>query len=232
MPQGAATARVPDETFAQLQDLYARASELKVRAGDLAVRRDQLAEQRANLSPAARAKLDAPFASVQHEYTSTMVQIEDVNRQIADLQHARDMAQAQPHIVAPAIPGDVAPQIPITIQPPPDLGSTRQDLRNLVFSDGFQIASFLLLFPFAIALARRLWIRAGRRTIVTDIENSPRLQRIEQAIESIAIEVERIGEAQRFTTKLLGERAADPVAARLPQAAPISRREPGTITPH
>jgi hypothetical protein len=34
-----------------------------------------------------------------------------------------------------------------------------------------------------------------------------RLARLEQAVESIAIEVERISEGQRFTTKLLTERA-------------------------
>jgi hypothetical protein len=35
-----------------------------------------------------------------------------------------------------------------------------------------------------------------------------RLQRMEQAIDSIAVEVERISEGQRFTTKLLSERVA------------------------
>jgi uncharacterized protein (DUF849 family) len=34
-----------------------------------------------------------------------------------------------------------------------------------------------------------------------------RLERVEQAIESIAIEVERISEGQRFVTKLINERA-------------------------
>jgi len=33
-----------------------------------------------------------------------------------------------------------------------------------------------------------------------------RLERIEQAVDAIAIEVERISEGQRFTTKLLSER--------------------------
>ncbi len=32
-----------------------------------------------------------------------------------------------------------------------------------------------------------------------------RLERIEQAVEAIAIEVERIAEAQRFTAKLMAE---------------------------
>lgn len=35
-----------------------------------------------------------------------------------------------------------------------------------------------------------------------------RLKRLEQAVDAIALEVERISEAQRFTTKLLSERHA------------------------
>ena len=35
-----------------------------------------------------------------------------------------------------------------------------------------------------------------------------RLARIEQAVESTAVEVERIGEGQRFVTRLLGDREA------------------------
>jgi hypothetical protein len=227
MPQGAAAARVPDEMFARLQDLYARLSDLKLRASDLQVRQSQIAEQRGNMPPAARAKLDAPWASVQHEYASTMIQIEDLQRQIADLQHARDMASTPPiTIQGPPDPGDVAPQA-ITIQPPPAPPPFDREQVNL-----FASGAFLLMLPIVLAFARRVWMRSGRRAPGVDVDESPRLQRIEQAIESIAIEVERIGEAQRFTTKLLGERAADPVAARLPQAASIPRREPGTVTPH
>jgi len=48
-----------------------------------------------------------------------------------------------------------------------------------------------------------------------------RLERMEHSIDAIAVEVERIAEGQRFTTKLLSDRAAaEP--ARLPP-----RREPG-----
>jgi hypothetical protein len=36
-----------------------------------------------------------------------------------------------------------------------------------------------------------------------------RLQHLEQAIDAIAIEIERISENQRFTTKLLSERDRD-----------------------
>jgi hypothetical protein len=54
-----------------------------------------------------------------------------------------------------------------------------------------------------------------------------RLQRIEQAMEAIAIEVERIGEGQRFTTKVLGER---PQVARPIDRAPDEYRP--VVTPH
>jgi hypothetical protein len=36
-------------------------------------------------------------------------------------------------------------------------------------------------------------------------EVAARLERMEQAIDSVAVEVERISEGQRFTTKLLSE---------------------------
>jgi hypothetical protein len=36
-----------------------------------------------------------------------------------------------------------------------------------------------------------------------------RLERIEQAVDAVAIEVERISEGQRFTTKLLSDRASE-----------------------
>lgn len=40
-------------------------------------------------------------------------------------------------------------------------------------------------------------------------DTSMRLERIEQAIEAMAVEVERISEGQRFVTKLLAERAKE-----------------------
>lgn len=52
-----------------------------------------------------------------------------------------------------------------------------------------------------------------------------RLQRLEQAVDAIALEVERISEGQRFTTKLLaqrqGESAVDPAEpVRVPRSDP------------
>jgi hypothetical protein len=50
-----------------------------------------------------------------------------------------------------------------------------------------------------------------------------RLARIEQIVDTTAVEVERISEGQRFTSRLLAERR--PLAVENP-------RPPGPITPH
>jgi hypothetical protein len=47
-----------------------------------------------------------------------------------------------------------------------------------------------------------------------------RLARVEQAVESIALEIERIGEGQRYVTKLLNEPGQSLPAQRLPSAVP------------
>ncbi|HVX41351.1 MAG TPA: hypothetical protein VHB25_17435 [Gemmatimonadaceae bacterium] len=54
-----------------------------------------------------------------------------------------------------------------------------------------------------------------------------RFNRLEEIVEATALEVERIGEGQRFTTRLLAEgRSASAPSARAPE------RPPGYRTPH
>jgi hypothetical protein len=63
--------------------------------------------------------------------------------------------------------------------------------------------------PIARAYARKIEGKGQSAQIPSDV--TARLERMEQAIDSIAVEVERISEGQRFTTKLLSERTAPPV---------------------
>jgi hypothetical protein len=60
-------------------------------------------------------------------------------------------------------------------------------------------------------LNRRRAIADGSVTTLNEI--AQRLGRLEQAVDATAIEVERIAEGQRFTTKLLAERGHQPVAS-------------------
>ncbi|HKW47236.1 MAG TPA: hypothetical protein VJN70_07320 [Gemmatimonadaceae bacterium] len=71
------------------------------------------------------------------------------------------------------------------------------------------VAILAIGVPLARAFARR--VEQGPPKMSSDV--LARLERMEQAIDSIAVEVERISEGQRFTTKLLAQRAepSDPI---------------------
>ncbi|HYW49431.1 MAG TPA: hypothetical protein VE861_02430 [Gemmatimonadaceae bacterium] len=83
--------------------------------------------------------------------------------------------------------------------------------------DGPYIMGALGIISSAIVLivGLVLWYRARTRgggkaaTLPPDLNG--RLQRMEAGIESVAVEVERISEGQRFTTRLLADRAAEEV---------------------
>ena len=58
----------------------------------------------------------------------------------------------------------------------------------------------------------RMKMRSRERAQVADPGVEERLYRIEQAVDAIAIEVERMAESQRFTARLLTERLPTPEA--------------------
>lgn len=58
--------------------------------------------------------------------------------------------------------------------------------------------------PIVRSMNRRKELEASR--LPADPEQGRRLERIEQAVEAMAVEIERISEGQRFVTKLLAER--------------------------
>jgi hypothetical protein len=80
------------------------------------------------------------------------------------------------------------------------------------------IAIMFIGFPLAIAFARILWRRAGHMpspsAAALPVDATRRFDHLEQSVDAIAIEVERISENQRYLTKLLSEgRQAVPVGA-------------------
>lgn len=66
-------------------------------------------------------------------------------------------------------------------------------------------------------MARQRALSRGAAPVIGD----DRMTRLEQAIDSIAVEMERVGEGQRFVTKLMGERSREPEPSSLSQQ-PIS----------
>ncbi|MBV6520467.1 MAG: hypothetical protein MNPFHGCM_00581 [Gemmatimonadaceae bacterium] len=65
--------------------------------------------------------------------------------------------------------------------------------------------TIFVLFPLTLAFARLMWKRATVRVPPKDADAERRMERIEQAIDTIALEVERVAENQRYATRLLAE---------------------------
>jgi hypothetical protein len=89
---------------------------------------------------------------------------------------------------------------------------------------GFSLAVIVLL-PLSIAWARRIWRRgsAAPSAAAQSRELDERLSRLEQAMDAVAVEVERVGEGQRYVTRILGAGAAQPLAVRAREGVEVPR---------
>jgi hypothetical protein len=74
------------------------------------------------------------------------------------------------------------------------------------------VFTIFVLAPLAVGASRMMWKRAAAGPVRQFIppETAGRLERIEQAVEAIAVEVERVSEGQRFVTRLMSEAKAVP----------------------
>lgn len=92
---------------------------------------------------------------------------------------------------------------------------------QIVQSFFITIAVIALGIPIIRALSRRFLERPPvAPSLPGDVAG--RLERIEQAVDAIAIEVERISEAQRYQTKLMAESRALPQPNAAAAATPAS----------
>jgi hypothetical protein len=177
---------------------------------------DELQSTRSGIS----SQLDE-LSSGAPERNGLETRLTDVDQRISTVDgmlaaNATQLAQAA------AIPGAV-------VEPPQVI---RQGVSEDVYAFGF-VLILVMLLPLSIALARRAWRRSSATVAAFPKEIAERLQRMEQAIEATSLEVERIGEGQRFLTRLftegegaraLGAGAAQPVerkaAAKSPERLP------------
>jgi hypothetical protein len=136
--------------------------------------------------------------------------LKQVDERIAKL--SQDIAVADANVARQAgVPGAVVQPPPVRRDGPPDeawvLGG---------------IFLFVAILPLSIAWARRIMRRGDpKATTLLASEMSERFTRLEQAVDAVAIEVERIGEGQRYMAQRLGPGAAE--AIPLPQREAVSR---------
>jgi len=167
-------------TAADVEGLRARRSELSTQINSAIRRRDELLR-----------KMDRADATARE---GMQPQLAVLNARIAELEQAI------------ALNGQMLAAAPLT-------GSTREPVvRYGPFSSGQLTAisivgTVTVLMPLALALSRFLLVRARNpKPTPVVLESAARLERMEQAIDAVAEEVERISEGQRYVTQLMASR--------------------------
>ncbi|HJQ21830.1 MAG TPA: hypothetical protein VJ867_15880 [Gemmatimonadaceae bacterium] len=139
--------------------------------------------------------------------------LQAVDQRIASTE--AQMAIADANVArAAAVPGAIVHEQPPIRQGPPD---------EVYVLTG--IFMFVVLFPLSIAYARRIWRRSVQ--VVSQIPQDiyDRFSKLDQSVDAIAIEVERIGEGQRYLTKLYADQRSLGPGAAQPVELPVRERE-------
>lgn len=183
----------------------------KAQRRELADQLEELEDTRREISNQLQALPAGPEkTALETRLTDVSARISAVDQMMAS--NAASIAQAA------AIPGAV-------VEPPPYVPSGPPEEAYIVAT----IFMFVFLLPLSIAWARRIWRKSA--TVITSFprEITDRLSRMEQAVEATAVEVERIGEGQRFLTRLftegegaraIGAGAAQPVERKQASKSP------------
>jgi hypothetical protein len=188
--------------------LRARRSELSDQLESATRRRRSLADQVRHADGVSKAGLESQLAVLDQRIVHLESQIDQTGQQLASPQAQQYAAETRP---AP----NFGPEFPFSrLNPTP-------------------VAVCFVLFvmsPIAISISRLFWKRGSRKWTVPPAapDQTDRLERIEQAVDAIAIEVERVSEGQRFVTRLLSERApaigaapAEPVRVPVGEASRV-----------
>jgi hypothetical protein len=177
----AAGARQAPSASAIYEGFKAQRNELNNQLEELEGTRRELSSQLDQLSTSSpeRKGLEARMTDVDARITTVDQMLASNAAQIA---------------TASAIPGAV-------VEPPPFVREGPPQEAYIVGT----IFMFVFLLPISIAFARRIWRRSAAVVTSFPREIADRLTRMEQAVEATAVEVERIGEGQRFLTRLFTE---------------------------
>jgi hypothetical protein len=173
----------------------------------MAVLRQELNELASQLTPGASS---AREQVIQDQIESTTERLESLQEQ---LDRALTGAPLVSMTEVPAVPEDRA--IP-------------RDVMALIEMSFVTLVVLALGMPLVRMIARRFEGRSAPAE-----SGGPRMDRLEQAVDAVAIEVERISEGQRYTNRMIAEMRGLPApspmeawpAARAPEPEPV-RRDP------
>lgn len=202
---------------------------LNARAQDVQAAQRQAAQQAQQAQQQAQRELQQAQREVQQAQREAQQAQQEAQREAQQAQREAQQAvrQMQAELARNAREGQA-----VAFPPLPPVAPQIPDGAVVI-----SIAFFVMCAVIAIGvpLVRAFTRRMDRRNVAApgaDAETRDRLERIEQAVDAIAVEVERISEGQRFTTKVISELRGlpqpDPSAALAERAGdrsavPLSR---------
>jgi prefoldin subunit 5 len=158
-------------------------------------------------------QLQGEGAATGASKTGIEARIAELDKRISEVD--KQIAQADADVArSAAVPGAVVPDPPRQRDGPPE---------EAFVLGGIFI--FVVLLPMSIAMARRIWKRSSQAVVAFPQELADRLNRLDQSMDSVAIEVERIGEGQRFVTRVMTENGARAIGAGAAQPLEVAGRE-------
>ncbi len=184
-------------TGADVQALRIRMRDLNRELQTAAERRNSTSNRLKEADPAARAGLEGRLKVLDSRIIGIEQELDVATRQLA---------AASPSALIAASQQEPDPNVII--------GRITEDLVPIV-----AILSVFVFAPFTIAISRFLWKRGSKPPrAINDGATLQRLEQLQAAVDTIAVEVERISEGQRFVTRVMNERAlgagaSDPIRA-------------------
>lgn len=203
-PTTAAQTIALPQSVQDIAGLRSRRSELVNQLDRAGNRRNDVLQDMRDATNAERLGLEQRLAALD----SRIVQIE------ADIAATeRALTNASPALLGEAAQAEEAAELArARAEPPID-----EDVIGVL-----AVMAMVMMVPIVIAHTRRIWKRPQPARALPPATEG-RLERIEQAVESIAVEVERVSEGQRFVTRLMSEAKVPAGQARALPESQIGR---------
>jgi hypothetical protein len=176
--------------------LRARGSELSRQLNSADSRRRSLQERLQGAQGADKAGLEQRLSVLDNRIARIELDIEQNGRELASLPATLATSTQEPFVFRTSSANRIAGNVTGII---------------IVFT-------IFVLSPIAFSISRLLWKRssAPRQPAAIPSDTTERLERMEQAMDAIAIEIERVSEGQRFVTRILAEGKGNALGAGEP----------------
>lgn len=221
--QGESEIRAPSNR-AEFEALALLRSELRSQVGTTTQLRQELTNQ---IAQAAAVNDNASIGKLQARVRSLEVRGTNLEQRLLQIDDAISAAIARGIVTEPLeaeVPAQGVPAIPPMTAFPPFFENPNAKFSEEVLAS--VVLGMTLLFTFVgMWIHRRAWRRAEKKFAGGGSAGGEGVQQLQQAVDVIAVEVERIAEGQRYVSKLLNERFESPSLPDGRERVPVARND-------